>query len=117
MRRVPKRWARLCSVGLALRHDHGLLPLACLVGSDRVAQLGECCGLGVNLPPCPVVHVCVAAQIWFPALPPAGTPAGPLAQGRGAAPPSIAEISMRRIEFVQLLLEDGSILQTLCTAL
>ena len=69
-------------------------------------------------------------QIWFPPVPPAPRAQQPAAAtaaaavprpggggGGGPGPPSLAEISMRRIEFVQLLLEDPAVLQTCCAAL
>ncbi len=60
-------------------------------------------------------------QVWFPALPPAPTLSASQAlapAGRGgAAGLSVAEISMRRIELVQLLLEEERVLQALCAAL
>lgn len=66
-------------------------------------------------------------QIWFPPL--LYSPTHIATEGRqqlsraaaaggSAAPPaSVAEISMRRIEFLCLLLEDGSVLPALCAAL
>lgn len=60
----------------------------------------------------------ILAEFWFPGIPPPPTGGRALAAERKPAPPSsVAEISMRRIEFVQLLLEDRSLLETLCASL